>query len=239
MSIEPLRLARDLYRSPEAQPGHSPAWFSACVDDWVRQTSARLLPDHDPTIVLALGGYGREELFPFSDIDLLVCMPESAPPDSQFLAENLFVPLWDSGFDVGHGIRTLPETLALASEDFEVLISLLDARLISGPADVFSAFRSAVIERLVIPLRVEILPWLARRHDERHRRFGDAAHLLSPNLKEGRGAARPADHALARCGLQRRRRRIRVTVILRKDGPVPCVTGAFIGQNGSASTRQA
>ncbi len=190
MSIEPLRLARDLYRSPEAQPGHSPAWFSACVDDWVRQTSARLLFDHDRTIVLALGGYGREELFPFSDIDLLVCMPESAPPDSQFLAENLFVPLWDSGFDVGHGIRTLPETLALASEDFEVLISLLDARLISGPADVFSAFRSAVIERLVIPLRVEILPWLARRHEERHRRFGDAAHLLSPNLKEGRGGQR-------------------------------------------------
>ena len=140
--------------------------------------------------MLALGGYGREELFPFSDIDLLVCLPESDSPDSQELAETLFVPLWDNGFDVGHGIRTLAETLALAAEDFEVLISLLDARLLFGPEDVFSAFRRAVLERLVIPLRGEILLWLARRHEERHRRFGDAAHLLSPNLKDGRGGQR-------------------------------------------------
>lgn len=190
MSIEILRQARDLYRSKAADPGHCPAWFSARVDEWVHQTSAQLLPADGRTIVLALGGYGREELFPFSDIDLLVCLPESDPPDSQLVAETLFVPLWDSGFDVGHGIRTLSETLALAAEDFEVLISLLDARLLFGPADVFSAFRSLVLERLVIPLRGEILLWLARRHDERHRRFGDGAHLLAPNLKEGRGGQR-------------------------------------------------
>jgi [protein-PII] uridylyltransferase len=150
------------------------------------------------TIVLALGGYGREELFPFSDIDLLVCLPESDPPDSQLVAETLFVPLWDSGFDVGHGIRTLPETLALAAEDFEVLISLLDARLLFGPPDVFDAFRHLVFERLVIPLRGDILLWLARRHEERHRRFGDASHLLSPNSQRRQGrAARSADHAVA------------------------------------------
>jgi len=190
MSIEILRLARDMYRSSAAEPGHSPAWFAARVDEWVHEACAQLLPPDGGTIVLALGGYGREELFPYSDIDLLLCLPESDPPDSQLLAEALFVPLWDSGFDVGHGIRTLDETLALASEDFEVLISLLEARLLFGPSEVFSAFRRAVLERLVIPLRAEILLWLGRRHEERHRRFGDAAHLLSPNLKEGRGGQR-------------------------------------------------
>jgi [protein-PII] uridylyltransferase len=190
MSIETLRLARDLYRSKAADPGHCPAWFSARMDEWVCQVCAQLLSSDEGTIVLALGGYGREELFPFSDIDLFVCLPESAPPDSQLLAEKLFVPLWDSGFDVGHGIRTLAETLSLAAEDFEVLISLLDARLLFGPPDVFDAFRRAVFERLVIPLRDDILLWLARRFEERHRRFGDASHLLSPNLKDGRGGQR-------------------------------------------------
>jgi len=190
MSIETLRLARDLYRSTAAEPGHCPSWFSARVDEWVHQACAQLLSVDSGTIVLALGGYGREELFPFSDIDLLVCLPESAPPDSQVLAETLFVPLWDSGFDVGHGIRTLPETLALAAVDFEVLISLLDARLLFGPVDVFYAFRQVVFERLVVPRRGEILLWLARRHEDRQCRFGDAVHLLSPNLKEGRGGQR-------------------------------------------------
>lgn len=190
MTIETLRQARDLYRSRAADPGHCPAWFSACMDQWVRQACFDLLPAEGETIVLALGGYGRQELFPFSDIDLLVCLPETAPPDSQHLAERLFVPLWDSGFDVGHGIRTLEETLTLAASDFEVLISLLDARLLFGSADVFCAFKHAVRQRLVIALRGEILAWLSRRHDERHRRFGDGSHLLSPNLKEGRGGQR-------------------------------------------------
>lgn len=190
MSIDTLCQARDLFRSPAADPGLSPAWFSSRVDDWVRRTCAGHLPGQGRTMVLALGGYGRQELYPFSDIDLLVCLPETGAPDSQELAETLFVPLWDSGFDVGHGIRSVSETLDLAADDFEVLISLLDARLLHGPADAFEAFRRAVGERLVATLRPEILQWLATRHDERHRRFGDASHLLSPNLKEGRGGQR-------------------------------------------------
>jgi len=192
MSIETLRQARDLYRNVDADPGHSPAWFSARMDEWVRTACQNRLDPGGKTLVLALGGYGRGQLFPFSDIDLLVCLPESGAPDPQLLAEDLFVPLWDSGFDVGHGIRTFPETIALASGDYEVLCSLLDARLLFGSADLFVEFQAAIARNLVIPLRGELFTWLARRHEVRHRQFGDATHLLSPNLKEGRGGQR--DH---------------------------------------------
>jgi [protein-PII] uridylyltransferase len=192
MSIETLRLARDRYRNLVADPGHSPAWFSARMDDWLREACEGLLAPAGSTLVLALGGYGRGELFPFSDIDLLVCLPESDAPDPQLLAEALFLPLWDSGFDVGHGIRSIGETISLAVADFEVLCSLLDARLLYGSAELFSDFQDTVTQNLVIPLRAELLGWLAGRHEARHKQFGDTTHLLSPNLKEGRGGQR--DH---------------------------------------------
>ncbi|MDY0225749.1 MAG: HD domain-containing protein [Desulfomicrobium apsheronum] len=192
MSIESLCQARDLYRNVNADPGHSPAWFSARMDDWVRTACQIRLTSGGGTLVLALGGYGRGQLFPYSDIDLLVCLPESGAPDPELLAQDLFLPLWDSGFDVGHGIRTVSETITLATADFEVLCSLLDARLLHGSAELFSDFQAAVARDLVIPLRVELLSWLAERHEARHERFGDTAHLLSPNLKEGRGGQR--DH---------------------------------------------
>lgn len=190
MSIETLRLARDLYRNVDADPGHSPAWFSERMDDWVRAACQTRLAPGGKTLVLALGGYGRGQLFPYSDIDLLVCLPETDAPDPQLVAEDLFVPLWDSGFDVGHGIRTVPETIALASTDFEVLCSLLDARLLYGSANLFAEFQAAVARDLFIPLRMDLFAWLAGRHEARHRQFGDATHLLSPNLKEGRGGQR-------------------------------------------------
>ena len=192
MSIETLRLARDRYRNSDTDPGHSPAWFSARMDDWVREACEGRLAPAGSTLVLALGGYGRGELFPFSDIDLLVCLPEVDAPDPQFLAEALFLPLWDSGFDVGHGIRSISETITLAAADFEVLCSLLDARLLYGSADLFSDFQRTVTQNLVIPLHAELLGWLAGRHEARHKQFGDTTHLLSPNLKEGRGGQR--DH---------------------------------------------
>ncbi len=190
MSIETLRVARDLYRSGSIDPGHSPAWFSGRMDDWVRQACAQHLPADGQTLVLALGGYGRGELYPFSDVDLCLCLPEQGAPDPQLLADALFLPLWDSGFDVGHGIRTIAETMELASTDFEVLCSLLDARLLFGSVELYEEFHGEFTRRLVSAMREQLVHWLAVRHEERHRRFGETSHLLSPNLKEGRGGQR-------------------------------------------------
>jgi [protein-PII] uridylyltransferase len=190
MSIETLRLARDLYRFGSIDPGHTPAWFSGLMDDWVRQACARHLTQGGETLVLALGGYGRGELYPFSDVDLCLCLPETNSPDPQQLADALFVPLWDCGFDVGHGMRTIDQTLELAASDFEVLCSLLDSRLLFGSAELYSQLLSSIANTLVVPMRRQLAAWLAARHEDRHRRFGETSHLLSPNLKEGRGGQR-------------------------------------------------
>ncbi len=190
MSIETLRLARDLYRTGSIDPGHSPAWFSALMDDWVREACSQHLSADGQTLVLALGGYGRGELYPFSDIDLCLCLPAAGAPDPQLLADALFLPLWDCGFDVGHGVRTVAETLELAATDFEVLCSFLDARLLFGSAEVYAEFRGEFTTRLHSAWREQLIHWLATRHEERHRRFGETSHLLSPNLKEGRGGQR-------------------------------------------------
>ena len=190
MSIETLRLARDLYRTGSIDPGHTPAWFSGLMDDWVREACASHLTESGDTLVLALGGYGRGELYPFSDVDLCLCLPESNSPDPQLLADSLFLPLWDCGFDVGHGMRTISQTLELAASDFEVLCSFLDARLLFGSAELYRELCSSILNRLVVPLRGQLVDWLAARHEERHRRFGDTSHLLSPNVKDGRGGQR-------------------------------------------------
>jgi [protein-PII] uridylyltransferase len=190
MDIESLRQARDAYRAGEGTS--SPARCSLQVDGWLRGACEGL--GVGPFLLLALGGYGRQELYPFSDIDLLVCLPEGCGADvaanSETLASALFLPLWDSGFDVGHGVRTVSETITLASSDFEVLCSLLDARLLFGDSSAFEGFRVRVRDELVRPARSELVRWLGERRGQRHRRFGETSHLLSPNLKEGRGGQR-------------------------------------------------
>lgn len=190
MNTSQLSTVRDAYRKGRPDPDHTPSWFSGEVDSWIRGACAAVPPDAGSFMLLALGGYGRGELFPFSDIDLLVCLPETGATDTDLLAKTLFLPLWDSGFDVGHGIRTLSENISLASTDFEVLCSLLDARLLFGAPEAFAEFEKSVRDNLVRPLRSELVSWLARRRQERHRRFGETSHLLSPNLKEGRGGLR-------------------------------------------------
>jgi len=190
MNIQMLRQARDAFRAGELAQSHTPAWFASEVDAWIQSACAGLLQADGSTLVLALGGYGRRELYPFSDIDLLICLPDSGAPDSQGLAEALFLPLWDNGFDVGHGIRTVPETLELACGDYEVFCSLLDARLLFGSVDVFDNFRSSVCSALSPDFRSGLIAWLRDRHGQRHVRAGETAHLLSPNLKEGRGGQR-------------------------------------------------
>jgi len=190
MNIEVLRQARDVYRAGAMDTDHSPAWFSTQVDQWICQTCAAMPASEAGFLLVALGGYGRQELYPFSDIDLLVCLPENVSFDTESLARALFLPLWDNGFDVGHGVRTLAETMELASTDFEVLCSLLDARLLFGTPEAFARLQQAVWHELVPPVRAGLVRWLVGRHEERHRRFGETSHLLAPNLKEGRGGQR-------------------------------------------------
>lgn len=175
-------------RLPGGNAADAPRLFSGFMDAWLAE-SVRAMPDSDADVlVLAVGGYGREELFPFSDIDLLVSLPDRIASDPEVWARHVFVPLWDAGFELGHGIRTLAETLDLAQRDFEVLCAVLDARLVFGREEVFRDFQAKVTSDLILPLRSEFIAWLGARFEQRQ--AVTDAHHISPHLKNGRGGLR-------------------------------------------------
>ncbi|MBU0961356.1 MAG: nucleotidyltransferase domain-containing protein, partial [Proteobacteria bacterium] len=95
--------------------------------------------------LVALGGYGRRELFPFSDIDLLILYQPEAKEEMEKVANAVLYPLWDTGLDVGHGVRTVEECIVHAKEDFFFQVAMLDSRLLVGSRtlydDLLSVYR--------------------------------------------------------------------------------------------------
>ncbi|MBU1002826.1 MAG: [protein-PII] uridylyltransferase [Proteobacteria bacterium] len=147
-------------------------------------------PEDSPFAVVAVGGYGRRELCLRSDVDILLVYERRIPPQALDLAQALFFPLWDLGYDLGHGFRSIKENLSLARKDFQVFASLLDARFIDGNRQVFETFETAFAEKVVVKKRIDFSRWLMEGNKERLSRFGDASALLEPDLKRGIGGLR-------------------------------------------------
>ena len=138
----------------------------------------------------AVGGYGRGELAPGSDLDILFL--HNGRVDDQILAElvnKILYPLWDKSFKVDHSVRTRVETRDAASSDLKVALGLLDVRLICGDADLVAAVKHDAIDDWRSRSR-ERLPQLRASLVERHMRAGELAYLLEPDLKEARGGLR-------------------------------------------------
>ncbi|WP_225846472.1 [protein-PII] uridylyltransferase [Streptomyces sp. HPF1205] len=139
--------------------------------------------------LVAVGGYGRGELSPRSDLDLLLL---HEPGDSvAALADRIWYPVWDLGVALDHSVRTAAETRKAAAEDLKVQLGLLDARHIAGDPALTSGLRSAVLAdwRNQAPGR---LPALREMCQERAERQGELSYLLEPDLKEARGGLRDA-----------------------------------------------
>lgn len=145
----------------------------------------------DPSLTLiAVGGYGRRELFPHSDIDVLVLVPEDASEDMREQAAQLLRHLWDRHTAVSHAVRTPCETIAAAQTDHTIAASLLSARYISGDA---AAYRSLmrVLKAQVWGQETSIFTVIKlQERDVRHAKWGDSRFMLEPNVKEGKGALR-------------------------------------------------
>lgn len=138
----------------------------------------------------AVGGYGRGELSPGSDLDILFL--HNGRTEEKTLAELvnfILYPLWDKSFKVDHSVRTRSETRENAAADLKVALGLLDIRLICGDADLVAAVQHDAIDDWRGNSR-ERLPELRRSLNERHQRAGDLAYLLEPDLKEARGGLR-------------------------------------------------
>ncbi len=143
--------------------------------------------------LVAVGGYGRRQMNPASDVDLMVLHAggKSGVPDA---SKALFYELWDAGLEVGHSIRTPKEALKIAKADFDAETAFLDARLVTGDPAMFDDFHQDAMRQTASNPRA----FLNRLRDatrERIVRGGDATSELEPNVKEGRGALRDV-HAL-------------------------------------------
>jgi len=153
------------------------------ADAWL---TTLLGPEPDVALV-AVGGYGRAELAPGSDLDVVLL--HKGRKDVRQLAERIWYPLWDAGLKLGHGVRTVKEALALAATDVDTATSLLDVRLVAGDP----ALSDELARRAEAQWQSRSDRWLAlvgQAVAERHERAGEVAFLLEPDLKEGRGGLR-------------------------------------------------
>ena len=173
-----------------------PRKLSDAMDAYFRDRLAEVWPagarppQESPFALLAVGGYGRRELCVHSDVDLLVLYERKIPPEALDLAQSLLFPLWDLKYDLGHGFRSVKECLALAKEDYQVLASLLDARLLAGRPQVKDDFTRALDAKVIAKRRDKFTTWLAEQNTERLARHGDARVLMEPDIKEGLGGLR-------------------------------------------------
>lgn len=140
--------------------------------------------------LLAVGGYGRRELFPFSDVDLLLLVRR--PPDSPEFKAALgdFLRLvWDSGLRVSHSIRTAEECAVVHEGNFELTVSLLDQRFLAGDSSLFAALQER-FRKFLTAERRDLLRRLSRMSRARHARFHDTIYRLEPDVKEAPGGMR-------------------------------------------------
>ena len=144
----------------------------------------------DAMSVVATGGYGRGELAPHSDIDLMFLLPYKLTPRAEQVVEYVLYTLWDLGLKVGHATRSGDEAIRLAKEDLTIRTSLLESRLIAGDAKQFEDFERQFKTSVIDGTGNAFVEQKLDERDGRHARMGDTRYVLEPNIKEGKGGLR-------------------------------------------------
>jgi [protein-PII] uridylyltransferase len=176
--------------------------YTEIIDQYFRRSlqesdiGRRLFREKRPFAFVAVGGYGRSELCLHSDIDIIILFGSKIPAQAKELSDDIFLPLWDLGLDLGYGIRTIKDCLTLSKEDFEVLTSVMDARFLCGDSPLFLSLIEDLKQKVISRKTNRFSRWLEDRDKIRLDKFGDASHLLEPHLKEGIGGLRNYHHIL-------------------------------------------
>jgi [protein-PII] uridylyltransferase len=140
--------------------------------------------------LIALGGYGRRELYPFSDVDLLLLHDWKAKKYMQEVSESILYPLWDAGFDVGHSVRGVKDAVRFAGDDFIFQVSLLDARLLTGADILYQKLLTRYRKKVLDGHRNEFVRTMDKLRGQRRSKYGSHSYLLEPHIKEGKGGMR-------------------------------------------------
>jgi [protein-PII] uridylyltransferase len=144
----------------------------------------------EPTAVVGLGGTGRGEMAPFSDVDLMFLTRAKATAAQEAAVGAVLHLLWDLKLKVGHSVRSVAEVVALAKKDMTIRTALLEARLIWGEQAIFDEASTRFRTKVVAGTAAEFVAAKLAERDERHKRMGDSRYVVEPNVKDGKGGLR-------------------------------------------------
>jgi [protein-PII] uridylyltransferase len=162
----------------------------------IADDTGRVRLEATPLVVVALGGYGRRELHPLSDIDLMVVYDGELSPYVQRMMQELLYSLWDLGLQVGHSLRSLDDCVAMARTDFPSRTSMQEARFLAGDRRLFARFRRVLRENVYRRDFAQFLDTTLRERDQRYRRYGASPYIGEPNVKESAGGLRDVHTAM-------------------------------------------
>jgi len=140
--------------------------------------------------VVAVGGYGRVELAPFSDIDLLFLLPEAKAPRREKVVEYILYILWDLGLKVGHATRSLSECMRSAKADLVIRTTLVESRFLAGDKRLYNTLRRRFQAEVVSGSETAYIEAKLAERNSRHITVGDSRYVMEPNIKEGKGGLR-------------------------------------------------
>src|SRR5256886_7488774 len=152
-----------------------------------------------PVALIALGGYGRGELNPFSDVDVMVLHHHGVAkisPHLQEMANQVLYLLWDSGLKVGHSTRSIKEAITEANRDMRTKTAMLESRFLAGDSELAQEFRKQFRSKCVDGHEQEYVAMRMQDQVSRHKKYGDSVYLQEPNLKSGCGGLRDYQNLL-------------------------------------------
>ncbi len=163
---------------------------SSLIDQLIHTIYSHMFKDLDQEIALiAVGGYGRGELHPRSDIDLMILLGEEENQNTKDLLEKFLMLLWDIGLEIGHSVRTIEECVDESTKDITVATNIMEARLLAGSEPLFATMK----EKTGVNQLWDSKSFFKAKLEEqiqRNGKFNDTAYNLEPNLKESRGGLR-------------------------------------------------
>ena len=164
-----------------------------CIDDLLRllhDEAGKLIGQSHDVAVIAVGGYGRGEMAPFSDIDVMFLMPTKISKQHETAIEFMLYLLWDLGLKIGHSTRSITEAIAAGRNDQTVMTSFLEMRHVCGNAALWAKLSKTLRSEIGKNKPLIFVEEKLAERDLRHKRFGDTRYLVEPNVKDGKGGLR-------------------------------------------------
>ena len=164
-----------------------------CIDGLLcllHDEAGKLMPQSRDIAMIAVGGYGRGEMAPFSDIDVMFLMPTKTSKKHEGAIEFILYLLWDLGLKIGHSTRSINEAITTGRDDQTVMTSFLEMRLVCGNSALWTKLSKALRSEISKKKPLAFVEEKLAERDLRHKRFDDTRYVVEPNVKDGKGGLR-------------------------------------------------